>query len=351
MLEAEGLRGEIVIGDNGSTDRSRELATELGCRVVDCSKRGYGFAVVEGSRQAYGRYILMGDSDGSYDFREGVPMVLKLHREGYDLFNGNRFTGNILPGAMPWKNQHIGNPILSGILNFLYRSGLGDAHCGLRAFTREALIRMNICTGGMEFASEIIIKATLMEMKRGEMPITLHKDCRNRPPNLRPYRDGLRHLGVIMTYAPGFTFGWPCVLFLLCGFLMACVGCVVTPYTSGIALLAAGLQCAFLGICAMSGYVLACEHLIHTGLTKVKTISGIRPPRPRDHRIGPIDAALGYPLGITPLFFISHESMFILYALFIFQVLIVHVGTGFLLQLILDRPPTGDTRHGKEVNE
>lgn len=349
MLEKEGLSGEIVISDNGSTDRSRELAREMGCRVVDCPRRGYGHAIVEGAKQAGGRYIVMGDSDGSYDFREGVPMVLKLHREGYDLFNGNRFTGTILPGAMPWKNQHIGNPVLSGILNLIYRSGLGDAHCGLRAFTREAFLRMNICTGGMEFASEIIIKAALLEMKCGEMPITLHKDCRNRPPNLRPFRDGFRHLGVIFTYAPGWVFDLPAAVFFMLGILIAAAAYLVTPYTSGIGLFAIGVQSVLLGVLGWAGGTLARAHGVCSGLWKTTPGIARRMAALNLRNAGPSLLSI-FISGMAFLLLGMDKGWHVtLFGLLLWQIVLVLLTAGFLLQLILDRPSTGDRQHGEET--
>ncbi len=201
QLAMDGLSGEILIADNGSTDGSQALARDLGARVVPVAQRGYGSALRGGIAAAHGRYIVMGDCDGSYDFEESVPMVRRL-LEGYELCMGSRLRGRIMPGAMPWKNRHIGNPVLTGILNLLFRSGLSDAHCGLRAFTRDAAQRLNLTSEGMEFASEMVIKAALIGLKRTEVPITLHPDLRNRPPHLRPWRDGWRHLRYLFMLSP-----------------------------------------------------------------------------------------------------------------------------------------------------
>ncbi len=199
--ERHGLRGEVVVSDNGSTDGSQAVAEGLGARVVHCIRRGYGAALTHGILQSSGRYIVMGDADGSYDFREAVPMVEKL-REGWDLCMGSRFKGEIKPGAMPWKNRRIGNPALTGLLNLFFRSGLSDAHSGLRAFTREAFLRINPTSQGMEFASELVIKATLLGLSRTEVPITLYPDGRDRAPHLRPWRDGWRHLRYLVMLSP-----------------------------------------------------------------------------------------------------------------------------------------------------
>jgi len=201
MLADLELTYEVLISDNGSTDKSIEIATSQGCRVAHCPDRGYGNALIYGCNHAAGSMIMMGDSDASYDFREGVAMILKL-REGYDLCMGSRFLGEIKPGAMPWKNRYIGNPVLTGFLNLLYRSGLGDAHCGLRAFTRSAFDRLRLESRGMELASEMVVKSALLGLKRTEVPVTLHKDGRDRPPHLRPWRDGWRHVKFLLTLCP-----------------------------------------------------------------------------------------------------------------------------------------------------
>lgn len=215
-LKQHGLTTQIVISDNGSTDGSRELARDRGCVVVDCPERGYGNALIHGVRHSEGRFILMGDADGSYDFREGVPMIRKL-QEGYDLCMGTRLKGRIEPGAMPWKNRYIGNPFLSRILNLFFRSGLSDAHCGLRAFTREAFDRMHLSSTGMEFASEIVVKAAMLDLKRTEIPITLHPDLRDRPPHLNPWQDGWRHLKFLLVYSPLWSFFIPAALMIVVG--------------------------------------------------------------------------------------------------------------------------------------
>ena len=203
-----GLTGEIVIADNGSTDGSQQLATTLGARVVDVGLRGYGAALIGGCKAAHGRFILMGDCDGSYDFTEGVAMVRKLD-EGHDLCMGSRFSGGIAPGAMPWKNRYIGNPALSGILNLFFRSGVSDAHCGLRAIRKDAFLRLHLTGSGMEFASEMVIKASLLKLKMAEVPATLSVDLRERPPHLRPWRDGWRHLRYLFMLSPTWVFGAP----------------------------------------------------------------------------------------------------------------------------------------------
>ena len=208
MRERYDLHGEIVIADNGSTDRSPEIAERLGARFVPVARRGYGAALSGGIAAASGRYVVMGDADGSYDFRDAVAMVGKLI-EGVDLCMGSRFKGRIEPGAMPWKNRYIGNPILTGILNVLFQAGISDAHCGLRAFTRAAFDELRLSGDGMEFASEIVIKATLKGCRIDEVPVTLVRDLRDRPPHLRPWRDGWRHLRYLLMLSPTWLFAVP----------------------------------------------------------------------------------------------------------------------------------------------
>ena len=212
----QGLSGEIVIADNGSTDGSQALATELGARVVPVSRRGYGAALIGGCEGALGRYIVMGDCDGSYDFTEGVAMVAKLE-EGFELCMGSRFKGGISPGAMPWKNRYIGNPALTGILNLFFRSGISDAHCGLRAIRKRAFLRLGLTSSGMEFASEMVIKSALLKFRTAEVPATLSPDLRERAPHLRPWRDGWRHLRYLLMLAPKWLFGLPSLAALLLG--------------------------------------------------------------------------------------------------------------------------------------
>jgi glycosyltransferase involved in cell wall biosynthesis len=203
-----GLNGEIVVADNGSTDGSQALAERLGARVVPVAEKGYGAALRGGFRAARGRFLVMGDADGSYDFREAAPMIGALI-DGADLCMGNRFKGGIKPGAMPWKNRYIGNPVLTGILNLLFNTGIGDAHCGLRALTRESFDRLGLAGAGMEFASEMVIKASLLGQKVVEQPATLSPDLRNRPPHLRPWRDGWRHLRYLFMLSPAWLFAFP----------------------------------------------------------------------------------------------------------------------------------------------
>ena len=222
IADKYGLAGEIVIADNGSTDGSQALAESLGARVVPVARRGYGAALIGGCQAAYGQYLLMGDCDGSYNFTEGVAMIGKLI-EGHDLCMGSRFDGGIAPGAMPWKNRYIGNPALSGILNLFFRSGINDAHCGLRAISKEAFLSLGLAGEGMEFASEMVIKASLRKMKVVQVPATLSIDLRDRAPHLRPWRDGWRHLRYLLMLSPTWVFGVPAMAAVGVGTLILAV--------------------------------------------------------------------------------------------------------------------------------
>lgn len=218
-LERLGLSGEVVVADNGSSDGSQALARELGARVVDVADKGYGSALRGGIEAARGRYVIMGDADDSYDFAALDGLVEKL-RGGCDLVMGNRFKGGIRPGAMPALHRYLGNPVLTGIGRLFFRSPSGDFHCGLRGFSRAAYERLELQTTGMEFASEMVIAATLRGLRIAEVPIVLHKDGRSRPPHLRSWRDGWRHLRFMLLYSPNWLFLYPGLLLLGFGLVL-----------------------------------------------------------------------------------------------------------------------------------
>jgi glycosyltransferase involved in cell wall biosynthesis len=217
-IERLNLRGEVIVGDNGSTDGSQEIACALGARVISAEKRGYGAALQEAIAAARGRFIVMGDSDDSYDFTQ-LGLFLNKLREGYDLVVGNRFRGGILPGAMPRLHRYAGNPILSTIGRLLFKCPIGDFHCGLRAFRRDSIEQLHLQMLGMEFASEMIVKATLFGLRLTEIPTTLSRDGRNRPPHLRTWRDGWRHLRFLLLYSPRWLFLYPGLLLFVLGTL------------------------------------------------------------------------------------------------------------------------------------
>lgn len=215
-MAASGIAGEVVVADNGSTDGSPELAVQAGARVVPITAKGYGNALRGGIAAARGRYVLMGDADGSYDFGH-LPRFVDRLRAGADLVMGNRFLGGIQPGAMPWKNRHIGNPILSFLGQLFFRTPIGDFHCGLRAFSADAYRRMDLRTTGMELASEMVIKSVLFGLRVEEVPTVLRKDGRDRPPHLRPWRDGWRHLRFMLLFSPRWLFWYPGILLMTVG--------------------------------------------------------------------------------------------------------------------------------------
>lgn len=222
FLTEHNIDGEVLISDNESTDGSREIAEKEGARVVVTETRGYGSALINGTKNALGTYVIMGDADDSYDFLNLMPFLEKL-REGYDLVMGDRFAGGIEDGAMPWSHRYIGNPILSFIGRLFYRSKIKDFHCGLRGYNRESILDLDLQTTGMEYASEMVVKSELNGLKIAEVPTTLKKDGRSRPPHLRSVRDGWRHLKFLLMYAPNWFLFYPGMLILVAGIMLAAI--------------------------------------------------------------------------------------------------------------------------------
>lgn len=213
-----GIVGEVVVADNGSTDRSVEIAESLGARVAHEPRKGYGSALMAGIKAARGRIVVMADADDSYDWLSLGDFVGKIE-QGYDLVMGNRFKGGIEPGAMPPLHRYLGNPVLSMLARVMYRIPIADFHCGMRAFTREAFDRMNVRTPGMEFATEMVVNASHAGLRIAEIPTRLYPDKRDRPPHLRSFRDGWRHLRFMLTYAPDWLYLVPGLLLVLPGVL------------------------------------------------------------------------------------------------------------------------------------
>lgn len=254
------LRGEIVISDNGSIDRSVEIAQSLGARVVHSSQKGYGNALRKGIEEANSGFIIIGDADDSYDFSVLDEFVEKLH-EGCDLVMGTRLRGKIMPGAMPWHHRWIGNPLLTSFLNILFKSGISDAHCGMRGFTKDAYQKMDLRTTGMEFASEMVIKAAKLRLNITEIPITYYPDKRGRLPHLKSFHDGWRHLRFMLMLSPNYLFMMPGILLVLAGisimlFLftgpLSVFGITLDVHTMlfGMVFTLLGLQVIFLGMFA-----------------------------------------------------------------------------------------------------
>ena len=219
-LEDLNVDGEVVVADNGSTDGSPEIAASLGARVVHVAEKGYGSALLGGIKAARGKYIIMGDADDSYDFSNLGPFLDKL-RAGYELVMGNRFKGGIAPNAMPPLHRYLGNPVLTGIGRVFFKSPCGDFHCGLRGFSKAAIQRLDLRTRGMEFASETVVKASLHGLRITEVPTTLSVDGRNRPPHLRRWRDGWRHLRFLLLYSPRWLFLYPGLLLMFVGAMVS----------------------------------------------------------------------------------------------------------------------------------
>jgi glycosyltransferase involved in cell wall biosynthesis len=224
FLAESGVRGEVLVCDNGSTDGSQAMAERLGARVIDVPIRGYGAALIAGIEATSSRFIIMGDADDSYDFTALAPFVSEL-RAGADLVMGNRFKGGIKPGAMPPLHRYLGNPVLSWVGRVFFANSVGDFHCGLRGFSREAMLNLGLNSTGMEFASEMVVKSALVGLRITEVPTTLSPDGRSRPPHLRTWRDGWRHLRFLLLYCPRWLFLYPGLLFIAAG--IAAIGSLI----------------------------------------------------------------------------------------------------------------------------
>jgi glycosyltransferase involved in cell wall biosynthesis len=278
-IEKDGLAAEIIVADNGSTDGSIVIAKELGARVVEVARKGYGNALLGGIEAAQGQFVIMGDADDSYDFGAIGPFIERL-RGGSDLVVGNRFAGGIEPGAMPWSHRWLGNPVLTGIGKIFFHSPVGDMHCGLRAFRKEAFDRMQLRAAGMEFASEMVIKASLKGMSIAEVPVILHPDGRSRPPHLRTWRDGWRHLRFMLLFSPRWLFLYPGAALFAIGLALSAFLIAGPLRVGGIrldihTLLVAGFLC-------LLGYQL----VLFAVFTKIFAIrEGFHPPHPLLQRL------------------------------------------------------------------
>ncbi|MCK5438836.1 MAG: glycosyltransferase family 2 protein [Gemmatimonadetes bacterium] len=230
-LTSRRIEAEVLIADNGSTDGSRDIARDLGARVIPVEERGYGNALIAGIGEAQGRYVIMGDADDSYDFTNLDPFIDRL-RCGFHLVMGNRFKGGIEKGAMPFLNRYLGNPTLSFVGRLFFGSNTGDFHCGLRGFDKQAIQRLGLKSGGMEFASEMVGKATLKNLRSSEVPTTLSPDGRSRRPHLRRWRDGWRHLRFLLLFSPEWLFLYPGLFFMGLG-LVSMIRILMRPVVIG----------------------------------------------------------------------------------------------------------------------
>lgn len=280
FLRASGVRGEIIVADNGSTDDSQAIAIGMGARVVAVTTKGYGAALAGGIAAARGRYVIMGDADASYDLGESETILAKL-REGYDLVLGNRFKGGIKDGAMPFLHRYLGNPVLSFIGRLFFKIPLGDFHCGLRGFARQSILDLDLRTTGMEYASEMIVRASLHGLRMAEVPVSLSPDGRGRPSHLNTWRDGWRHLRFLLIYSPRWLYFYPGLAMILVGMLIA--GLLVPgPFmiTQDVGLdvhtLLVGALAFLVGVQSLTFGMLARQYAVKLGmLPEKKVLSGI----------------------------------------------------------------------------
>lgn len=276
FFNREQVNGEIVIADNGSTDGSQKIAEDLKARVVSIPEKGYGSALKGGILAAQGKYVIMGDADDSYDFNNLLPYLIKL-REGNDLVMGNRFKGGIKKGAMPFIHKYLGNPVLSFIGKLFYNIKIGDFHCGLRGFSKEAFIKMNLKTTGMEFASEMIVKASLLNLTITEVPTILSKDGRTRPPHLNTWKDGWRHLRFLLLYSPKWLFFFPGTLLMLLGIITSSI-LIYNPVTIG-SITFDIHTLLYTTVCILIGF----QFILFYGLTKVYTVENGLLPKSKNY--------------------------------------------------------------------
>ncbi len=276
FFKREKVEGEVVIADNGSTDGSQKIAENLNARVIYVSEKGYGSALRGGIEAANGSYIIMGDADDSYDFSTLMPYLSKL-RENYDLVMGNRFKGGIKKGAMPFLHKYLGNPVLSFIGRLFFKSNIGDFHCGLRGFRKDAYYKMELKTTGMEFASEMIVKASLLKLNIVEVPTILSPDGRSRPPHLNTWKDGWRHLRFLTLYSPKWMFLIPSIFLMLFG-LISSLALIYSPIEIG-SISFDVHTLLYTSTCLLVGFQL----LIFYGLTKVFTVENNLLPKSKKY--------------------------------------------------------------------
>lgn len=307
FLNTNTIAGEIIIADNGSTDGSQTITKQNGAILIKVPKKGYGNALKGGIEAASGTYVIMADADDSYDFENLMPYIIKL-RGGNDLVMGNRFKGGIKPGAMPFLHKYLGNPVLSFLGRLFYKINIGDFHCGLRGFSKEAYHRMDLKTTGMEFASEMIVKSKLNGLKITEVPTILYKDGRTRKPHLKTWSDGWRHLRFLMLYSPNWLFLIPAVVMIFIG-LFASVLLIIEPvFVEGIIFDIHTLMYS------SSLVLIGFQFLIFYALTKIFAVeNGLLPKSNRYHKLFKyINLEKGLIIGLILLiigFFLSYKGL------------------------------------------
>lgn len=347
-----GIRGEVVIGDNGSTDRSVEIARSLGARVVHQPIRGYGAAITAAAGAARGKYLIMADADDSYDWTQLDCFIDELEA-GADLVMGNRFAGGIEPGAMPALHRYLGNPVLSAIARWLHRAPIGDFHCGMRGFTKEAFARIGARSPGMEFASEMVINANRAGLTMREVPIKLYPDKRDRAPHLRSFRDGWRHLRLIIAHAPDTVYLAPGIALLLAGIAglaaLATGPARIGGHYFGIHFVALASMSTLIGLSAillgaLAKVAIAIYHPAHTG----RVVPWLQRGQPLEWIVasGALIAAAGFGADLVlalKWLFVGGPMEFSIHLTFAITTLCVAGVTmilaGFVLKLLLDSLP------------
>lgn len=291
FIQQHGIRGEVLVADNGSTDGSQDIARSCGARVVDVAERGYGSALRAGIQAAHGRFVIMGDADDSYDFSGLAPFMAEL-RGGAQLVVGNRFRGGIARGAMPPLHRYLGNPVLSFLGRRFFGGPLRDFHCGLRGFERRALLALHLVTPGMEFASEMIVKALQAGLRVAEVPTTLVKDGRDRPPHLNTWRDGWRHLRYLLLYSPRWLFLYPGAILAVLGVLQLLACQLLDP---GSTRWPVGIHTQLF---AMSAVLLGYQTLLFAmGAVLARHLAGLDAPHPRERWARRMAGSVLLPVG------------------------------------------------------
>ena len=311
FLEKHNVDGEVLIADNGSTDGSQEIAKEHGARVVDVPERGYGAALIGGCNAAYGKYVIMGDADDSYDLTNLMPYVERL-RAGDDLVMGNRFKGGIAKGAMPPLHKYLGNPVLSGLGRLFFKCPIRDFHCGLRGYNTKRMRELGLRTTGMEYASEMVVQATINGYKISEVPTTLSPDGRSRPPHLRSWRDGWRHLKFLLIHSPNWLFLYPGLILVLVGLILGTI-VNVTQFnfygaTLDINTLLYSAAMVIVGFNLISFHVFTKLYAIHAGFIKVDDGFLIRINAEKCAILGSISALVGIALTVFAFVLWGRES-------------------------------------------